>query len=588
MSMTNLNQYWAQLIVEELVRNDVNYFCIAPGSRSTPLVVAAARHPRAKRFIGYDERSLAFHALGYARATNSPAAVITTSGTAVANLYPAVAEASLDGVPMLLLTADRPPELIDTGANQTIRQDCFFGTYARWSTEVPCPTADISPTMVLTTIDQAVYQSKTQSPGPVHLNCRFREPLEPQETPVSPGYTNVISTWQNSGRPFTVYESPKLTIQEEQLCPIKELIEGADRGMIVVGQLTAEAQRNAVSELADCLQWPVYADITSGLRFSGCPALPIRYYDQQLLSNEFDEHVKPSVVLHFGSHTTSKRVWQYFDQNCTQRYVVIKESSHRYDPAHYVSDHFQTDIADFCNRLSQSVASKKTNRLKDYFEKTCTSINTIIQDTIQDTETLTEPFVSRTISELLPDDSCLFLSNSMPVRDMDLYGAPVKKDICIATNRGVSGIDGILSTATGFAASKNKMLTLVIGDLAMVHDLNALSLLNKISVPVVIVVINNRGGGIFDFLPIAQSKDVFEDYFTTPHDFDFKGACEMFKIQYAKVVDKIAFTELYQTAVTNRSAMLIEVVTDRTDNLKLRKRMKAKILQQLQQSIEQE
>ena len=172
MGNVSLNQFWASLIIEELVRNGVHYFCIAPGSRSTPLVVA-------KTFMGYEKRSIGFHALGYARATGSPAAVITTSGTAVANLYPAVVEASSDGVPMVLLTADRPPELIETDANQTIRQDRFFGTYVRWYFDLPCPDINISPSMALTTVDQAVYRSKIGHSGPVHLNCRYREPLEP-------------------------------------------------------------------------------------------------------------------------------------------------------------------------------------------------------------------------------------------------------------------------------------------------------------------------------------------------------------------------------------------------------------------------
>ena len=179
----------------------------------------------------------------------------------------------------------------------------------------------------------------------------------------------------------------------------------------------------------------------------------------------------------------------------------------------------------------------------------------------------------------------LFLSNSMPVRDMDLYANTLDKPILVGTNRGVSGIDGILSTATGFAAGHRKMLTLIIGDIAMLHDLNALSLLSKVTVPVVIVVINNQGGGIFDFLPISQYPEVFEPYFVAPHTFTLKGACETFQVYYARVESKEAFTEQYRTSIKAQTTMLIEVVTDRRNNLNLRKQMKNRILELLQQGI---
>lgn len=581
----SLNQCWAGLIIEELVRQGITYFCIAPGSRSTPLVVAAARHADAQTFIGHDERSLGFHALGYARATNRPAAIITTSGTAVANLYPAVVEASSDGVPMLVLTADRPPELIDTGANQTIRQEHFFGTYVRWHADLPCPDHTISPAMVLTTIDQAVYRSRTEYPGPVHLNCRFREPLEPSEAAIPEDYTLPIQAWQNNQKPFTAYSIPQHILPEKDLQELTELIQNTERGMIIVGDLRTEAQRKSVFEFARKTQWTTYADIASGLRFSGLPLHLIRYYDQQLLSKQFSEHAKPSVVLHFGGRTTSKRIWQYFDQNRPDRYIMIKETPNRQDPAHYVTDHLQTDIADMCQKLTEAIAPQNKNAFAAFFQNKAKAVESVIDEMIREANALTEPFVSRTISDIIPESSCLFLSNSMPVRDMDLYAKTTEKSILSATNRGVSGIDGILSTATGFAVGYQKMLTLVIGDVAMLHDLNALSLVHKIKIPIVVVVINNRGGGIFDFLPIAQYPDVLEPYFVTPHEFNLKGACETFKVPYVKADAKEIFAEQYHTATTNRTTTLIEVITDRQDNLKLRKQIKNRILQLLQEDI---
>ena len=580
-----LNQYWADLIIEELVRSGINYFCLGPGSRSTPLVVAAARHSAVELLVCPDERSLGFHALGYGRAQGSPAAVITTSGTAVANLYPAVVEASAGHVPIVLLTADRPPELIDCGANQTIQQNRFFGNYVRWHADLPCPDSNISPTMLLTTVDQAVYRSKTGSPGPVHLNCRYREPLEPS-TAAPPTESNPhLQAWQDNRTPFTRYSKPQQILPQSQLQALTELIENTDRGMIIAGHLTSPAQRESLLKLARTTQWTTYADICSGLRFSSLPLHPLRYYDQQLLSAPFNQHVKPEVVLHFGGPTTSKRLWQYFDQHRPQRYLVVKETPHRYDPAHYVTDHLQADLVTACRNLSEGLTCRPRGSFAAFFQAQAPPIDALIDQMIQEADVLTEPFVSRSISEMIPESTCLFLSNSMPVRDMDLYARTIDKPVLVGTNRGVSGIDGIVSTATGFAAGHQKMLTLVIGDLAMLHDLNALSLLPKVNLPIVIVVINNQGGGIFDFLPIAQYPDVFEPYFVAPHDFNLAGACQTFKIPYTPTHDRKTFTQSYQAAVTEKRTTLIEVFTNRQANLKLRKQIKSRILQLLQSEI---
>lgn len=584
----SLNQYWAGLVIQELVRNGIHYVCLGPGSRSTPLVVAAAKHPDIQTFIGYDERSVGFHALGYARATNIPVAVITTSGTAVANLYPAVVEASSDAVPMILLTADRPPELIETGANQTIRQDRFFGIYARWFADLPCPDIKISPAMVLTTVDQAVYRSRAGFPGPVHINCRFREPLEPLDLAVPKEYTSAIQTWQENSKPYTTYTPPKQTLEEDRLQELTALINNTQRGMIIVGHLPSLAQRQSVLDLAQRIQWTTYADISSGLRMSNLSLHLIRYYDQQLLSENFNEQAKPSVVLHFGGHTTSKRIWQYFEQYPPDRYIVMKETPNRYDPAHYVTDHLQTDITDICGKLSERIRVQQSGFFADFFRDKAILVEAAIDEMIRTTDVLTEPYVSRTISEIIPESSCLFLSNSMPVRDMDLYAKTINKPIHVGTNRGVSGIDGILSTATGFTVGHQKMLTLIIGDIAMFHDLNALSLLNKLTAPMVTVVINNQGGGIFDFLPISQYQDVFEPYFVVPHEFNLEGACQTFNVPYLRADDKKSFTEHYKTAVRKSQSVLIECFTNRQDNLRLRKRLKNRILKLLMDGLKQE
>jgi len=584
-SQSNLNSFWGRLIVEELIRCGVDYFCISPGSRSTPLVAAVAQNSRAKSIVCYDERSSAFHALGYARAAGKPAAVITTSGTAAANLYPAVVEAAVDKMPLLLLTADRPPELIDTGANQAMNQDALFGRFVRWQFDLPTPAEDVPPQMVLTTIDQAVFRSRYNNPGPVHINCRYRRPLEPCDTTNDGSCIAALRKWQGGKDPFTSYTEPCATVDEHSLVALCAIIDKADRGMIVAGRLDTARQRTAVLKLAGKLNWTVYADVASGLRFTGAAAHIIHYFDQELLSPDFNEQVAPTTVLHVGGRTTSKRIGLFFDANRPANYIVIKDSPDRYDPIHAVTLHVQSDIAAACDKIADTAQQRSADRYAAFFDQRAAQVQQIIAAQIEQDDTLSEPFVARHISQAAPADSGLFLSNSMPVRDVDLYGAGAKKNIAVAANRGISGIDGIMSIASGFAAQTTSITTVIIGDMAFIHDLNALSILTRLSVPVIVVVINNKGGGIFHFLPISQHTDIFEEFFVAPHDFSFGGVCGTFGLDYYHCRSKSDFVESYQTAVDKGVGAVIEVAADRADNLKLRRSMKRKIIDMLNESV---
>jgi len=584
-SRYNLNSLWGRLIVEELIRCGVDYFCISPGSRSTPLVVAVAQNSRAKSIVCYDERSCAFHALGYGRAAGGPAAVITTSGTAVANLYPAVVEAALDKVPLILLTADRPPELTDTGANQTMNQDDFFGRFARWWFDLPTPAGDIPPQMVLTTIDQAVYRSRYNNPGPVHVNCRYREPLEPQDVPLDEGFAADLRRWQGGNDPFTSYARPCAVVDERSLEEICAIIDRTDRGMIVAGRLDTARQRSAVLKLAARLNWTMYADVTSGLRFGGAAAHVIRYFDQELLSADFNAQASPTTVLHIGGRITSKRMGLFLDSNRPADYIVVKDSPERCDPVHAITLHLQSDIAAACGRIADTVQQRGAGRYAAFFEQRAAEAQQIIARQIEEDETLSEPFVARHISQAVPEGSCLFLSSSMPIRDVDLYGACAGRNIVVAANRGISGIDGIISTASGLAVRTASITTVIAGDVAFIHDINALSILARLSVPVIVVVINNKGGGIFHFLPISRHQDVFEEYFVAPHDFSFGGVCETFGVDYYQCRSKSEFVGSYRAAVDKGAGAVVEVLTDRKNNLELRRSMKYKIIDMLNESV---
>lgn len=580
----NLNSLWADLLIEELCRSGIAHFCIAPGSRSTPLVVAVARNRKARHSMHYDERGAAFYALGFARAAGRPAAVITTSGTAAANCYPAVTEASVDHVPMLLLTADRPPELIDAGANQTMHQDRLFGRYARWSFDLPTPSLDVPPQMLLTTIDQAVYRSRYNHPGPVHLNCRYREPLEPHPADTPSAYTAALANWTKSSTPFTSYVPPRQTLTAETLDAIGQILQNTTRGLVTVGRLDTETERTAVLRFIDRLNWPVYADVTSGLRLTRCRAHIIRYFDQQLLTAEFNHRVRPTTVLHIGGRTTSKRLPQFLHANRPDHYIVIKNTPERHDSIHTVTLRVQADIAAACDAITPE-ESRGQDDYAAFQDALARDVDRIIARRIAEHPAASEPFIARCISEHIPDGHALFLSSSIPIRDVDLYGVSGRRDIRVAANRGISGIDGVISSAAGFAAGAACPTTLLIGDLAFIHDVNALATLRRQDTPLVIVVINNNGGGIFHFLPIAAHTDVFEDFFAAPHDFSFAGVCETFKIAYRRCSEKGDFTRTYGEAVRQQHPCVIEVPTDRHKNLRLRRAMKAEIIDMLNASV---
>src|SRR6056297_2674832 len=328
------NRLWADLLVEELVRGGVGLFCLAPGSRSTPLTVAVGSNPRAKHLIHFDERGTAFAALGYARATGRPAAWITTSGTAVANGLPAVVEASVDRVPLLLLTADRPPELRDTGANQTIPQPNLFGEYVRWRFDLPTPTPAIDPAFVLTTADQALHRAMGPPAGPVHLNCMFREPLAPDPPDIPAEMPDGLQRWASSDGPYTRYEMPS-RVTPDDVRAFTDRLRAVERGLIVAGRFATRAEGAAAARLAETLGWPLLPDIGSQARLVdshvACP-----FYDQVLGSTAFAEAHAPEAVVHLGGRSTSKRLAQFVARSRPHTLAVVRDDPFRFDSDHRV------------------------------------------------------------------------------------------------------------------------------------------------------------------------------------------------------------------------------------------------------------
>ncbi|MBX7258228.1 MAG: 2-succinyl-5-enolpyruvyl-6-hydroxy-3-cyclohexene-1-carboxylic-acid synthase [Candidatus Hydrogenedentes bacterium] len=563
----NINALWAGLLVEELLRNGVEAFVISPGSRSTPLTAALGIEPRAKKFVHFDERGAAYFALGHARATRCPVALICTSGTAVANYYPAVVEASMSQVPLIVITADRPPELLDTGANQTIDQTRFFGVYARWYAALPCPEATVAPEVVLTTVDQAVYRATHGQAGPVHINCAFREPLAPvKSAEVFGAYLKSVEPWLSGNAPFTTYMNGEPAMHADTQRDALKLLQQAERGLLLVGQLASPKETGSVLKLAKALRWPVFADIASGLRMDDTSNVVVHWLDLALASKRANETLRPDVVLQIGGAVTSKRLAQFLAAHPPVAHVRVAEHPLRHDPAHNTTVRVQANVETFCNWLSAAQNKHADSPWLLGMRAIGEEVGKAVTARLMIREDITEPGIAWTLSKRAPAKSVLFAGNSMPIRDMDMFSAPRHDDIFVVANRGASGIDGNIATAAGLAHGLDKTVTAVIGDLAALHDLNSLTLLKDTPEPVVLVIVNNNGGGIFHFLPIADHEAVFEPYFGTPHGFAFQHVATMMGLGYSRPKSLKDFAAAYEHALELGNSSIIEVSTDRREN----------------------
>lgn len=570
----NTNTLWGALIVEELIRNGVLTFVISPGSRSTPLTVAAARNPRAKCIVHFDERGAAFFAAGFAKAAIHRCALICTSGTAVANYLPALVEAAQSRIPLIVLTADRPPELIDTGANQTINQTGIFGQYVRWSHTLPCPDASIPVEVILTTVDQAVCRARHEPAGPVHLNCPFREPLVSSTPPDSRiALPTQLETWSQNSRPYTEYlERPSFPIDSYAEGRCAKIIQGARRGLVLLGGAPYGFGASLDSGWLSRVRWPVWADITSGRRADPNVPAMIPYYDQALLSPKVRKRLAPDVVLHIGGSMTSKRVLEFLRDFPPEHYIRVVDHPLRDDPSHRVTVRVVVDAYQaFLERLPAPKWVGARRWLHEQLEAGRIA-GRAVDAALKKSRSLSEPETVRLVASKTRSSDAIFLGNSMPVRDFDMfaYGGACAN---IVANRGASGIDGNIATAAGFSHARKSRVVAVIGDLAALHDLNSLALLKQKGVHVTLVVLNNDGGGIFQFLPIAEHKDVFEDYFGTPHGLRLKDAAQMFGLDYAQPGSRREFIAALEAGRRLKRSSLIEVITDREDNLRLHRKI---------------
>ncbi len=541
------NQRWSTELIRACMAFGADEFFVAPGSRSTPLASAIARAQGATCRTHFDERGLAFACLGFARGSEKVPVFLCTSGTAVANALPAVIEAAADQIPLLLLTADRPPELRDCGANQAIRQPGIFGSYVRWSFDFPCPTPDVPIRWIGSTVAHALDMA---ADGPVHLNCMFREPLARWVEPAAGG-----------SPPDALPPLPRTA--DSLRVPRDAVPVHGGRTIVIVGRCLPREAR-AARQLAAQWRAVFLADATSGLH-----DVP---FDLAIGRQELPH---PETVIHVGGRITSSKWHQYVSEFPPPHYLHLSPHAPRIDPHHVRT------ITLRCEIEPGLAAITLTHPCPDDFSipwnSTLTRTCDVLQRYFAESSELSEPSVAYDLTSRLPSGHAVLLGNSMPIRDVETFGRwPEGTDVCIGANRGASGIDGTIASAVGLALGSGRPTIALVGDLAFLHDLNSLAMVRTCPIPIQIVLLNNNGGGIFHFLPVAETHSHFESLFAMPHELDdFRAAADLFGLAYERPVTREDFQRTLDRWNRDGERGILEVQTDRRQNAELHRHLEA-------------
>lgn len=548
--------------VSELVHTGVKDVVVSPGSRSTPIAMIVAQHPDLNVHIQVDERSAAFFALGIAKATKQPTVLLCTSGTAAANYYPAIVEATISRVPLVVLTADRPHELRDVGAPQTIDQIHLYGKQVKWFVEMAPPEDTASMVRYARVVCARAVSTSLQAPaGPVHLNFPLREPLIP--------LLEDEDLFKQSEREehYVEIQRATLTLQENEYRGYAERVSKVNKGVIICGQIEDDEFSEAVVSLAKKLHFPIIADPLSQLRSGNHSGeYIIDTYDTFLRNEMVREAMKPDLIIRFGSMPVSKYLSFFLKENHASTQIVVDGGGGWRDPSLLSTDMVYCQETIFCKKIEKHVEQKQ---MTPYCQKWL-NLNTKTIELIKvldHQESLSEAKLFYQLAELLPESATIFVGNSMPIRDLDSFFHFNQKNIKIMANRGANGIDGTVSTALG-AATKKQPFYLLLGDLTFFHDLNGLLIAKLQEIDVTIILINNNGGGIFSFLPQYEHPKHFEQLFGTPLDLDYRKVVEMYEGQFIRIHNWEQFTKELIEDRTKKGLRVIELVTNRDENVK--------------------
>lgn len=559
MAAENAGRAFSLVLVDELVRHGVRHAVVAPGSRSTPIALALLENPLVSVHVRVDERSAAYLALGIAKSSGCVVPVLCTSGTAASYFHGAVMEADLSCVPLLVVTADRPPELHGIGANQTIEQAGMYGGAVRWAPDIEVPEA--RPDAVAAWRSLAAEAAAHclghggEPPGPVHLNLPLREPLTPTDDGV--------------GFPYDLGDvAEPLAARADERAPgppaeLLERLEGVRRGVIVAGGRTSWSPTGLLA-FADQSGWPIIAEPHSGARQG---AMALRSTDALLRDDAFTAEHRPDLVVVVGRVGLSRALLGWL---ATVPHIVVSPDGGHWDVARTAEAviHCRVDA------LAEIEIKPAEPEWSAAWIDASNRVSVTIDAVLDASPTLTEPQVARDVAALVPDGTALVVSSSMPIRDLDLVMRP-RESLRILSNRGVSGIDGFVSTAQGIALAYEIGPTVALcGDLSLLHDINGLMPGPDHRPDITYVVINNDGGGIFSLLPQASSVDpaAFERLFGTPHGMSLERVAAAYDVEHTLVTT----AEELATALSSYGGVrIIEVRTDRTENAALHERLRA-------------
>ncbi|MEP6519653.1 2-succinyl-5-enolpyruvyl-6-hydroxy-3-cyclohexene-1-carboxylic-acid synthase [Microcoleus vaginatus] len=621
----NTNTVWASVLAETLQRLGLTTAVICPGSRSAPLTIAFAQNKKIETIPILDERSGSFFALGIAKKSYLPTALICTSGTAAANFYPAIIEARESRIPLLILTADRPPELRDCHAGQAIDQVKIYGNYPNWQAELAIPSASRGMLDYLRqTIVYAWERSQFPTPGPVHLNIPFRDPL----VPVPDIAVEALETEFNPEDFFAGLEP--IFAGESSTPPSPPLLRGGEestmqqwqkcsKGIIIAGVAQpqfAEKYCSAIAQISKSLNWPVLAEGLSPVRnYAQLNPYLISTYDLILRNRELADKLTPEIAIQIGDLPTSKELRNWLDKTQLKRYI-IDPSHHNFDPLHGKTIHLRTSPENIATNLATILTlvpplikgglggdrtpattnishqippltngestlvpplikgglggdrSPATNEYLQLWRNTEIQVRQTIDQKLSTINNIIEPKVSWLLSQILPPGTPIFIANSMPVRDVEFFWKPNNLEIKTFVNRGANGIDGTLSTALG-VAHRNQSSIMLTGDLTLLHDTNGFLIKNKFVGHLTIILINNNGGGIFEMLPVAKFDPPFEEFFATPQHINFAQLCATYGVEHEVIEDWEQFKQKL-SFLPNSGIRVLELQTDRRADAKWR------------------
>jgi 2-succinyl-5-enolpyruvyl-6-hydroxy-3-cyclohexene-1-carboxylate synthase len=549
MSEAKVNQAFAATLVDELGRCGLREVCIAPGSRSAPLAIAFARNSSIRVWMHIDERCAGFFAVGMAKASGRPVAVLCTSGTAAAELHPAVVEAAHSRTPLLLLTADRPPELREVGANQAIDQARLYGTAVRWYFDPGTPIEGRGASRLWRRLAaRALAEAQGSPAGPVHLNLPFREPLiTSPDDPADATPAQQPATRVRRGR-----SEPTLEVVES----VAAALNTARRPLVVAGEMRdGEHLRLALDALLRRLDAPLLAEPSSQLRRRSAVGL-VEAYDALLRDPEWADAHEPDLVLRLGAPPTSKPLNQLLARSAAPTLVLDPDGGWR-DPDQLAGELIRCEVEPLLHQVATRLQESPQGWQQEWRDAGAVAVAAL--DRRLAGTALHEGHVVRALARELPERATVFVGSSMPIRDVDTFWPPAAPGQRFLGNRGASGIDGLVSSGLGAAAvaAEGDTVVLLVGDLSLYHDMNGLWAIRRHGLRAVVVVLDNDGGGIFNFLPQAEHSDVFEELFGTPLGLRLEDVARLYDLQFTSVREAEEIAGALSAALASRQSTLV-------------------------------